>query len=97
MEKKKRIARKIRKAYTIKTNIKELSEILAELFESIEVDEFNILTYKDRLEIYACKPMSLIQVELYENFFSLADADEVNEDEIKKRNDEIEAYKKRTK
>lgn len=81
----KRMSRKIRKSFVIKSSHEELGEVLAELLRTLDIDELHIMTYKDRIDVYATKTMKLLHVELYEKLFSLTD------DDI----DKIEEYKKR--
>ena len=63
--KQKRLSRKIRKSYTIQTNIDELAEVLAKLLYELKIDQIHIMTYKDRIDIFATKKMKLLYVELY--------------------------------
>ena len=51
--KQKRLSRKIRKSYTIQTNIDELAEVLAKLLYELKIDQIHIMTYKDRIDIFA--------------------------------------------
>lgn len=81
----KRLSRKIRKSFTIQTNVEELGEVLAELLKELNIDKLHILTYKDRIDIFATKPMKPVYVELYEKYFSLTN------DDI----DRIERYKRK--
>ena len=81
----KRISRKIRKSFVIKSSHEELGEVLAELLKTLDIDELHIMTYKDRIDVYATKTMKPLHVELYEKVFGLTD------DDI----DKIEEYKKR--
>ena len=83
--KKKRLSRKMRRSFTIQTDIDELGEVLAELLRTLGVDKLNILTYKDRIDIFATKDMELLYVELIEKYFSLTEEDV----------DRIEEYEKR--
>lgn len=53
--KQKRLSRKIRKSYTIQTNIDELAEVLAKLLYELKIDQIHIMTYKDRIDIFATK------------------------------------------
>lgn len=80
----KRLSTKVRKSFIIKSNHEELGEVLAELLETLDIDELHIMTYKDRIDVYATKTMPPLHVELYEKLFSLTD------DDI----DRIEEYKK---
>lgn len=83
--KKKRLSRKMRRSFTIQTDIDELGEVLAELLRTLGVDNLHILTYKDRIDIFATKDMELLYVELIEKYFSLTEEDV----------DRIEEYEKR--
>ena len=80
-----RLSRKIRKSYTIQTNIDELAEVLAKLLYELKIDQIHIMTYKDRIDIFATKKMKLLYVELYEKIFSLTDDDIDRIDEYEKR------------
>ena len=71
----KRLSKKLRKSFVIKTNHEELSEILCKLLKSLDIDELHIMTYKDRIDIFATKTMQPLHVELYEKLFSLSDDD----------------------
>ena len=53
--KQKRLSKKIRKSYTIQTNIDELAEVLAKLLYELKIDQIHIMTYKDRIDIFATK------------------------------------------
>lgn len=81
----KRLSTKVRRSFVIKSNHEELGEMLAELLKTLDIDELHIMTYKDRIDVYATKTMTSLHVELYEKLFSLTD------DDI----DRIEEYKKR--
>ena len=83
--KQKSLSRKIRKSYTIQTNIDELAEVLAKLLYELKIDQIHIMTYKDRIDIFATKKMKLLYVELYEKIFSLTDDDIDRIDEYEKR------------
>lgn len=83
--KQKRLSRKIRKSYTIQTNIDELAEVLAKLLYELKIDQIHIMTYKDRIDIFATKDMKLLYVELYEKIFSLTNDDIDRIDEYEKR------------
>lgn len=80
-----RLSHKMRRSFVIKSNHEELGEVLAELLRTLDIDELHIMTYKDRIDVYATKTMKLLHVELYEKLFSLTD------DDI----DRIEEYKTR--
>lgn len=81
----KRLSTKVRRSFVIKTNHNELGEVLAELLRTLDIDKLHIMTYKDRIDVFATKPMKPLYVELYEKLFSLTDEDI----------DKIEEYKKR--
>lgn len=81
----KRLSTKVRRSFVIKSNHEKLGEVLAELLRTLDIDELHIMTYKDRIDVYATKTMKLLHVELYEKLFSLTN------DDI----DRIEEYKKR--
>ena len=71
----KRLSRKMRRSFTIQTDIDELGKVLAELLRTLDIDKLHILTYKDRIDIFATKDMELLYVELYEKYFSLTEED----------------------
>lgn len=75
----------MRRSFVIKSNHNELGEVLAELLRTLDIDELHIMTYKDRIDVYATKTMKPLYVELYEKLFGLTN------DDI----DRIEEYKKR--
>lgn len=81
----KRLSRKMRRSFTIQTDIDELGKVLAELLRTLDIDKLHILTYKDRIDIFATKDMEMLYVELYEKYFSLTEEDI----------DRIEEYEKR--
>lgn len=89
-KKSKRLSRKLRKSYVIKTDTDELSEVLCELLKLLKVEELHIMTYKDRIDVFATKEMQPLHVELYESFFSLqpenAEQEELIKRQIKKLN-----------
>lgn len=74
----------MRRSFVIKTNHEELGEVLSELLRTLDIDELHIMTYKDRIDVFATKAMNPLHVELYEKLFSLTD-------DI----DKVEEYKKR--
>ena len=82
-KKSKRLSRKLRKTYVIKTDTDELSEVLCELLKLLKVEELHIMTYKDRIDVFATKEMPPLHVELYERFFSLHPEDDEQEESIK--------------
>lgn len=81
----KRLSHKMRRSFVIKSNHDELGEVLAELLRTLNINELHIMTYKDRIDVFATKTMKPLHVELYEKLFSLTN------DDI----DKIEEYKKR--
>lgn len=81
----KRLSTKVRRSFVIKSNHNELGEVLAELLRTLDIDELHIMTYKDRIDVYATKTMKPLYVELYEKLFGLTN-DDINR---------IEEYKKR--
>lgn len=81
----KKLSHKMRKSFVIKTNHEELGEVLAELLRMLDIDELHIMTYKDRIDLFATKEMKPLHVELYEKLFSLS------EDDV----DRIEEYKRK--
>lgn len=80
-----RLSHKIRKSFIIKSNHEELGEVLAELLKTMDIDELHIMTYKDRIDVFATKSMKPLYVELYEKLFSLTDDDIDRVEEYKKR------------
>lgn len=70
-KKSKRLSRKLQKSYVIKTDTDELSDVLCELLKLLNVEELHIMTYKDRIDVFATKEMPPLHVELDERFFSL--------------------------
>ena len=81
----KRISKKVKRSLKIKSAHDELGEVLAELLRMLDIDELHILTYKDRIDLFATKEMNPLHVELYEKLFSLS------EDDV----DRIEEYKRK--
>ena len=75
----------MRRSFVIKSNHEELGEVLAELLKTLDIDELHIMTYKDRIDVYATKTMKSLHVELYEKLFSLTDSDIDKVEEYKKR------------
>lgn len=90
-KKSKRLSRKLQKSYVIKTDIDELSDVLYELLKLLNIEELHIMTYKDRIDVFATKEMTPLHVELYERFFSLhpddAEQEEFVKNQIKNRDD----------
>lgn len=80
-----RLATKMRRSFVIKSNHEELGEVLAELLRTLDIDELHIMTYKDRIDMFATKNMKPLCVELYEKLFSLTDDDIDRVEEYKKR------------
>lgn len=89
-KKTKRLSKKLQKSYVIKTDTDELGDVLRELLKLLNVEELHIMTYKDRIDVFATKEMSPLHVELYERFFSLqpenAEQEEFIKNQIKNRN-----------
>ena len=81
----KRLSTKIRRSFVIKSYHEDLGEVLAELLKTLDIDELHIMTYKDRIDVYATKTMKPLYVELYEKLFSLTDSDIDKVEEYKKR------------
>lgn len=81
----KRLSRKIRRSFVIESNHEELGEVLAELLKTLDINELHIMTYKDRIDVFATKNMKPLHVELYEKLFSLTDDDIDKTEEYKKR------------
>lgn len=86
-----RMSHKIRRSFVIKSSHDELGEVLAELLKTLDIDELHIMTYKDRIDVFATKTMKPLYVELYEKLFSLTDDDV---DQIVKYNSKIEKINK---
>lgn len=84
-EKSKRLSRKLQKSYVIKTDIDELSDVLCELLKLLNIEELHIMTYKDRIDVFATKEMTPLHVELYERFFSLHPDDAGKEELLKEQ------------
>ena len=82
-KKSKRLSRKLQKSYVIKTDIDELSDVLCELLKLLNIEELHIMTYKNRIDVFATKEMTPLHVELYERFFSLHPDDAEQEEFIK--------------
>lgn len=81
----KKLSHKMRRSFVIKSNHDELGEVLAELLRTLNIDELHIMTYKNRIDLFATKEMNPLHVELYEKLFSLS------EDDV----DRIEEYKQK--
>lgn len=84
-KKSKRLSRKLQKSYVIKTDIDELSDVLSELLKLLKIEELHIMTYKDRIDVFATKEMTPLHVELYERFFSLHSDDAEKEELLKEQ------------
>lgn len=84
-KKSKRLSRKLQKSYVIKTDIDELSDVLYELLKLLNIEELHIMTYKDRIDVFATKEMTPLHVELYERFFSLHPDDTEKEELLKEQ------------
>ena len=84
-KKSKRLSRKLQKSYVIKTDIDELSDVLCELLKLLNIEELHIMTYKDRIDVFATKEMTPLHVELYERFFSLHPDDTEKEELLKEQ------------
>lgn len=84
-KKSKRLSRKLQKSYVIKTDIDELSDVLCELLKLLNIEELHIMTYKDRIDVFATKEMTPLHVELYERYFSLHPDDAENEELLKEQ------------
>lgn len=84
-KKSKRLSRKLQKSYVIKTDIDELSDVLCELLKLLNIEELHIMTYKDRIDVFATKEMTPLHVELYERFFSLHPDDAEKEELLKEQ------------
>lgn len=82
-KKSKRLSRKLQKSYVIKTDIDELNDVLCELLKLLNVEELHIMTYRDRIDVFATKEMTPLHVELYERFFSLQPQNAEQEEFIK--------------
>lgn len=82
-KKSKRLSRKLQKSYVIKTDIDELNDVLCELLKLLNVEELHIMTYRDRIDVFATKEMTPLHVELYERFFSLHPENDEQEEFIK--------------
>lgn len=90
-KKSKRLSRKLQKSYVIKTDIDELRDVLCELLKLLNIEELHIMTYKDRIDVFATKEMPPLHVELYERFFGLqpdnSEQEELVKNQIKNRID----------
>ena len=84
-KKSKRLSRKLQKSYVIKTDIDELSDVLCELLKLLNIEELHIMTYKDRIDVFATKEMTPLHVELYERFFNLHPDDAEKEELLKEQ------------
>ena len=59
-KKSKRLSRKLQKSYVIKTDIDELSDVLCELLKLLNIEELHIMTYKDRIDVFAKACLSFV-------------------------------------
>ena len=84
-KKSKRLSRKLQKSYVIKTDIDELSDVLCELLKLLKIEELHIMTYKDRIDVFATKEMTPLHGELYERFFCLHPDDAEKEELLKEQ------------
>lgn len=84
-KKSKRLSSKLRKSYVIKMDIDELSDVLCELLKLLNIEELHIMTYKDRIDVFATKEMTPLHVELYERFFGLHSDDAEKEELLKEQ------------
>lgn len=84
-KKSKRLSRKLQKSYVIKTDIDGLSDVLCELLKLLKIEELHIMTYKDRIDVFATKEMTPLHVELYERYFSLHPDDAEKEELLKEQ------------
>lgn len=75
----------MRRSFVIKSNHDELGEVLAELLRTLNIDELHIMTYKDRIDLFATKEMNPLHVELYEKLFSLSEDDIDRIEECKRK------------
>lgn len=71
----KRISKKVKRSFKIKSSHDELGEVLAELLRTLDINELHIMAYKDRIDLFATKEMNPLHVELYEKLFSLSEDD----------------------
>lgn len=81
----KRISKKVKRSFKIKSSHDELGEVLAELLRTLDINELHIMAYKDRIDLFVTKEMNPLHVELYEKLFSLS------EDDV----DRIEEYRRK--
>lgn len=75
----------MRRSFVIKSNHDELGEVLAELLRTLNINELHIMTYKDRIDLFATKEMNPLHVELYEKLFSLSEDDIDRIEECKRK------------
>lgn len=75
----------MRRSFVIKSNHDELGEVLAELLRTLNINELHIMTYKDRIDLFATKEMNPLHVELYEKLFSLSEDDIDRVEECKQK------------
>ena len=60
-------------------------DVLRELLKLLNIEELHIMTYKDRIDVFATKEMTPLHVELYERFFSLHPDDAEKEELLKEQ------------
>lgn len=81
----KRISKKVKRSFKIKSSHDELGEVLAELLRTLDINELHIMAYKDRIDLFATKEMNPLHVELYEKLFSLSEDDIERVEEYKRK------------
>lgn len=81
----KRISKKVKRSFKIKSTYDELGEVLAELLRTLDINELHIMTYKDRIDVFATKEMNPLHVKLYEKLFSLSEDDIERVEEYKRK------------
>lgn len=59
----KRISKKLKRSFKIKSTYDELGEVLAEFLRILDIDEIHIMTYKARIDLLATKEMKPLHVE----------------------------------
>lgn len=77
--------KKTTKILCYKTDIDELSDVLCELLKLLNIEELHIMTYKDRIDVFATKEMTPLHVGLYERFFGLHPDDAEKEELLKEQ------------
>ena len=81
----KRLSKIVKRSFKIKSTHDELGEVLAELLRTLDINELHIMTYKDRIDLFARKEMNPLHVELYEKLFSLSEDDIERVEEYKRK------------